>query len=952
MSSSGEKVVATKSFDDDLILGSQQHQETDDDGRARASTLDNPATSLPPASPSSSGVGGSVVRATGVVSSDDEGSSEFVELEDGTTAEVIKSDKSVDSKDAASLDTASSDSESDDDDDIDEEIKLAKLMAVAFAEHPTLSPEQIKKMVQEKLQKENEAAKKRRKNKRSRLKKVGGKVSHGAKKAGKGIKKVAKSAMPSSAKKKSKEAAAALAAEGSAEMTLIPTPEKDKRKSAPAVSSEKEGATTRRKSSSGKALVQDDVSSVDEVGVAAADQVQLTGVVWKRRSGLGKYSVSAAWERRRIVLKGNKLYYFKTLVDDVDGDDVSEDGINHDAAGRTSKSWLETATAKASAAVGAVSAAANVVQEEARGNCDLVKEEASVAASAGHSGAPTPFALSIKVQGQTKWKFCFDSHAELMEWLASLTDVVVQSSVDAYNSQILQANDPTVDKSLSFQGQLSEPPLIAHSGDARAGGHRLWVTGSYKIASADMAKRDLNALEEVPSSDEEEFESNAVAPRSKVAEPPRSSSAKSKIASNSGELNVDPEAMKHIALVFNAVILLSRASTTSVDTFWYLITFSNIALFALLSGKISLVKKTDAATETTAIASASPGTAAARGSTKEESEKATSAKKKSVPAEVKTVAAKGGFIPTAGTTTMQIKNPTDLPVNKDGHVFAGWRATDPGEMEVRSHGYLSSKKKVKSPGQLYDCVHVDIFEHPTRVPDMAGRVKLPKIDYGDIETVKTWNAPDIFVISIALPTDPPKLYSSSDDGGGYTITLYFAMAKDTREILKRVTADGYDPKSEKIDDPQKSKVNAVRLFDEWCRRAPTDDKFMSRFKVVPNAQNLKEIGMPSWISKYNGKPFLIKRPGQTGFLYRHPELSAMEFDISLHPFPYLAKQGICFMKDSYFKRVLVSFGFVIEGRGDDELPECLIGLMQLCYPDPIHAIQGEDFFAGRSARSH
>jgi hypothetical protein len=35
------------------------------------------------------------------------------------------------------------------------------------------------------------------------------------------------------------------------------------------------------------------------------------------------------------------------------------------------------------------------------------------------------------------------------------------------------------------------------------------------------------------------------------------------------------------------------------------------------------------------------------------------------------------------------------------------------------------------------------------------------------------------------------------------------------------------------------------------------------------------------------------------------------------------------MKDTFFKKVLVTFGFLIEGRSDDELPECLIGLFQL-----------------------
>jgi hypothetical protein len=83
-------------------------------------------------------------------------------------------------------------------------------------------------------------------------------------------------------------------------------------------------------------------------------------------------------------------------------------------------------------------------------------------------------------------------------------------------------------------------------------------------------------------------------------------------------------------------------------------------------------------------------------------------------------------------------------------------------------------------------------------------------------------------------------------------------------------------------------------------------------QVVPHAQNLKEIGLPSWIAKYNGKPFLIKRLGETGLMYRHPEKSCIEFDISLHPFLYLAKQGIFYMKDMFFKKVLITFGFLIE----------------------------------------
>lgn len=45
--------------------------------------------------------------------------------------------------------------------------------------------------------------------------------------------------------------------------------------------------------------------------------------------------------------------------------------------------------------------------------------------------------------------------------------------------------------------------------------------------------------------------------------------------------------------------------------------------------------------------------------------------------------------------------------------------------------------------------------------------------------------------------------------------------------------------------------------------------------------------------------------------------------------------------------MIATLAFCLEGRDEDELPECLLGAFQLCYPDPVHAIQGEDFFAGK-----
>jgi len=242
-------------------------------------------------------------------------------------------------------------------------------------------------------------------------------------------------------------------------------------------------------------------------------------------------------------------------------------------------------------------------------------------------------------------------------------------------------------------------------------------------------------------------------------------------------------------------------------------------------------------------------------------------------------------------------------------------------------------------------------------------------DDNDTKTNKTWTAPDLFVITVALPTSQPSMYganSNKDDGLGYTVVMYYAMRQETRDILRRITSADYnrnDDDDNKNNIMNSNKINAVRLFEKWCRCAPSDKDFFSRFKVLPQAENLKEMGLPSWIEKFNGMAFLVKRPGETGYVFTHPTTnnskknqqsnsnSCMEFDVSLHPFPYLAKQGICYLKDGYFKHILATIAFCIEGSNDDELPECLIGLFQLCYPDPVNAIQGEDFFAGKSART-
>jgi Protein ENHANCED DISEASE RESISTANCE 2, C-terminal len=679
---------------------------------------------------------------------------------------------------------------------------------------------------------------------------------------------------------------------------------------------------------------------------------RLTGVAWKRRGGMGKYSASA-WERRRIELVGTKLMYY--LMDEHDLDGAADDSSHptpppFDASLPTEGSTRGTRSFSAD----------SVTAKEPRGFLDIAKEKATVNAAFGHSGAPTPFALSIKVRGETKWKLCFERHSIEMEWLVAISDIVVQSSVDAYNNSLLEAADPTNHSDFTlFQPPLSskEAPPTTKGATAVMGTstqHRLWMLEDYRVSDSAADESPVNDSKRTARGGE------GAESRDRLIDPPLVETDMDDIvddvtaevsgldAASRGEYSttLDPGGLKedtilaesnqewivprsnlpHILTVVNLSLFYARSSATTMGGFWSLVVSANLGIFfcmvkqPTLQSILDLVKAVkvpapDSAVATTVRRSKHSGSdvAAAEPPTTKMESLSSAGAVVSVP--------KSGFIPEAGSTCVHLKKTTDVPKNYKGEMFAGW-CTVPGEiLAVRSHGYAVNKRKVPSPGELYECVQVEVFESPHRYPDMARRVNLPKVEFDDDVTLKTWRCPDLFIISIALPTDPPRMGKSHSDGGGYTITMYYRMKAETRAILRRVTADGYDPSSEVIseEDIQKSKVNAVRLLEEWVRRAPTDHKFQSRFKIVPNAHNLKEIGMPSWIAKYNGKPFLIKRPGVTGFLYTHPELSCVEFDVSLHPFPYLAKQAICYMKDSYFKKVLVSFGFVIEGRSDDEV---------------------------------
>lgn len=156
--------------------------------------------------------------------------------------------------------------------------------------------------------------------------------------------------------------------------------------------------------------------------IMGGDDIILSGVAWKRRSGFGKYSTTigtgSSWEQRHFILTSTKLTYF---------------AIN---------------------------------ESTSRGTLNIFPERATVTASyPGDTSQPTPYALSLRTielgQESTKWKLCFGDRKTQLAWLVAITDIVADESVKEYNAKVLAA-----EKGSSWGG-----------GHGHGGFHRLYEEG-------------------------------------------------------------------------------------------------------------------------------------------------------------------------------------------------------------------------------------------------------------------------------------------------------------------------------------------------------------------------------------------------------------------------------------------------------------------------------------------
>ncbi|CAM9642515.1 unnamed protein product [Laminaria digitata] len=269
-------------------------------------------------------------------------------------------------------------------------------------------------------------------------------------------------------------------------------------------------------------------------------------------------------------------------------------------------------------------------------------------------------------------------------------------------------------------------------------------------------------------------------------------------------------------------------------------------------------------------------------------------------------------VPSASSTVQRYDGPPGT-LTAPHH---SWSNGDRSVFRVRSKGYMVDKMKVTPAESLYDMVGMDIFATEARVGNMASEIVLDSIAK-DLPKVDVPGVPPLLVINVQLPSAPPALMSSAEDGPGYQCVLYFRLKASTALAMKSL-----DTASE-----------GVRLWVSYCQHVGKEDDFHGRFKCIAVIANSESLGLPGFVTKYNGKPVLINRSGNwvKGESY-------IENTINVHRFSFIAKKSLHALK-GMFKDMVLHLGFTIEGRASDELPESLLACSTLNYPTVERAVE-------------
>lgn len=252
-----------------------------------------------------------------------------------------------------------------------------------------------------------------------------------------------------------------------------------------------------------------------------------------------------------------------------------------------------------------------------------------------------------------------------------------------------------------------------------------------------------------------------------------------------------------------------------------------------------------------------------------------------------------------------------------------WCTTDAANFRVRiPPNYKKTKAKGPSEASLFHCAGIDIFYSPNKLNDIGGRIQLPpfnfdehnpntpKLSAAEMKEMASCNGvPSVFIVNFQIPSYTPSVFSTPGDGPGYSVVYYFVLKPETRKLL------------------EEQSNSAVRLLKRFCEGYKTEG-LHGRLKAIPQVVNIDELDLGRVINSalrtYNAKPFLTGPKFHTF----HEGEGYLEVDVDIHRFCYPARL-LSSQFLPYLPQMVIDVGIVIEGVGDEEQPEQMLGCCRL-----------------------
>ena len=294
-------------------------------------------------------------------------------------------------------------------------------------------------------------------------------------------------------------------------------------------------------------------------------------------------------------------------------------------------------------------------------------------------------------------------------------------------------------------------------------------------------------------------------------------------------------------------------------------------------------------------------------------------------------------IPIAGST-MEWRRHDGLNEVLDDSLRHVWGKGTHSNFNLRvGPNYKKTGAKEPSGPALYDVMGMDVFYSSERIKDVGSKVKFPD-EWTNIET----NHPDVppmFVVNGQLPevsvgSTVGSLFVDKSDGPGWNYVIYYRLSEHAATQLK---------------DPATA-TPAVKYLLDYLQRAPLDDnytesssEFFGRFKIIPIVDNLDTLNLPGFINSYNAKPALIARCGKISKGEKY-----WGFDANTHAFGAAARSAIGIIDIS---TMVMQWGQCLEARDDDEMPEALLGCLNIVKNAPEMAVVWQDWGSEGKARN-